>query len=91
MKIVLHCARSSMEVEPENIVLLVVFILLVGLVYICGFIVWVWCRKSRLVFKSSRSVTVPTTNQSEHALLLMLMTSVICNKKNNCKQCKVSR
>ena len=34
------------EVEAENIVLLVVFLLLVALVYFSGLIVWVWCNRS---------------------------------------------
>ena len=34
------------DIEPENIVLLVVFVLLVALVYVSGLIVWVWCNRT---------------------------------------------
>ncbi len=32
--------------EAENVIFLVTFFLLVGLVYITGLIVWVWCNRS---------------------------------------------
>jgi len=35
-----------MDLEGENIVLIVTFLVLISLVYITGFIVWVCCRRS---------------------------------------------
>ncbi len=32
--------------EAENVIFLVTFFLLVGLVYVTGLIVWVWCNRS---------------------------------------------
>ena len=35
---------SGMDLEGENIVLIVTFLVLISLVYLTGFIVWVCCR-----------------------------------------------
>jgi hypothetical protein len=35
-----------MDLEFENIVLIVTFLVLISLVYVTGFIVWVCCRRS---------------------------------------------
>ena len=35
-----------MDLEGENIVLIVTFLVLISLVYVTGFIVWVCCRRS---------------------------------------------
>ena len=39
-------ADAKNEEETENIVIVITFICIISLVYITGFIVWVWCNRS---------------------------------------------
>ena len=38
-------ANAKKEEETENIVIAITFVLIICLVYITGFIVWVWCNR----------------------------------------------
>lgn len=38
-------ANAKKEQETENIVIAITFVLIICLVYITGFIVWVWCNR----------------------------------------------
>lgn len=73
--------------EAENVILLITFILLVGLVYITGLIVWVWCNRNpidgvgaisqtdRVSMKSTALQPLPSLKSSvglEGGVLLLL-------------------
>ena len=38
-------ADAKNEEETENIIIVITFIMIISLVYITGFIVWVWCNR----------------------------------------------